>query len=405
MARTRPASVRRVRSRDDRKLGGDFITLGKTGESFIGYALFKPDPELDDNEGYFEYFEHFVPGQNFVPCSGDACPLCKAGNRPNTRAKTLWLVTQEGRSELDEPELKIFNFNWSLIQEFDEYYQEDEPVLGQLWRIKRIEGQGKYAVRLKDGKLKVADLKGALKEAPDLEQIVTQTMVSKMADAEAADALADDDEDEDRPTKARGGKPSKAKAEEPDEGDEPGADEIEEETVEVVRVSKKNETLTVEYDGDEIVVYGVNDIEEYSKGDEIVLTAHQDEDGDWVADDIQSAEAEKESEGGEEEEEGKEGEGGAADELPDRISKEEFAVVSVSAEEETIDLENEEYGTFTLYFLDQGPASKVDFDDYDEGDTVIVTAVKDKDGDMVADKHVPEKKAAKGRARAGSKRK
>jgi hypothetical protein len=448
--------VRAVRSADDRKLGGEFFSL-KPKESFEGYALFKPDPELSDNTGYFEYFEHYSKATGYVACAGpDDCPFCKTGDRPNTRAKSVWLV---------DGEVKVFNLNYSLIQELYDYLTEDEVVLGQLWRIKRLNDRGNYSVRLKPGKMTQKDLKESLKNVPDVEAITTTRMRKALEEMDAADALEDNgDGDEDEAPKARkGSKAEKTKAE-----PEPENEDIEDETVTITSVSKKNNTINVEYNDEDVLLYGTADIDvsDFKKGDEVVVSAATDADDDYVLSSLEPATQEEQAGDGvfedttgevgkvtksnktaEVEVEGEdvvlwftsdedfeyavkgasivfsaekdkdddwvvssvrsaEADGGSS-ELPDKFERETFTVANVDEQEETIDLEGEVDGTnyeFTLYFLKDGDASDVDFDDYKDGMEVIVTAVKDEDKDMVADEHVPEPvKPKSGKAGASGK--
>jgi hypothetical protein len=380
--------VRRVRSADDRKIAGDFFQLDKIGKWFMGYALFVPDPEADDNPGYYEYFEHYMPKDGYVPCAGpEDCIYCKANHRPSTRAKTVWLVVEsKDDGELEVPEKRIFNFNWNMINEFSDFVSEDEVILGRMFRIKRMDDRGNYSVRFKDDKLKKAELKEALEDMPDLDNIVTGQLLRKMEEADVEDAMEDD---EDEPKSRRGIASKKAKADE-EEDDEPKGkkskkeepDTIEDETFEIVKVSKKQGTITVERNEEEVLMYGVgdNDVSGYSKGDTVKIDAHLDDDEDWIIDSITEISGEAEA-----------GELTDSDDLPDEIEEEEFEVVDVNAQQETITLTNGEI-TFDLYFLDKGPAADVDFDDYSEGMTVVVSAVKDNEGDMVAKDHVPKKK-------------
>ena len=184
-------SVRRVESVDDRNRS-QFLSLSRTGDDFKGYALFVPDPELDDNPGYFEYFDHWdTKGNSYVPCAGDACPFCRANERPSTRAKTLWLV---------EDEVKIFTLNWSMINEFADMLSEEEPIQGVLFRIKRLDDRGKYRITPKNDTLTKKALKALLDgdDLPDLEDITTAQLRRSLEDADVSAAMeADDDADED----------------------------------------------------------------------------------------------------------------------------------------------------------------------------------------------------------------
>lgn len=383
--------VRRVRSAEERNRS-QFLTLPKVGDDFVGFALFTPDPESDDNPGYFEYFDHWDNKNNsYVPCADENCIFCKAGDRPSTRAKTLWRV---------DDEVKVFTLNWSMINEFSDMLAEDEKVLGQAFRIKRLDDRGKYRISAKADSMTKKELKALLEgdSLPDLEDLVTAQMRRSLEDLDVTAAMEEDeepDEDEDETPKARRGK---KKEKEPEPEDE--SEDLEDETVTITSVSKKNETIKVEGDNleDEVLIYTGNDTEDFKKGMEIVISAEVDDDGDLVLSSWSEAEEETEEETEEEEDEK------GTDDLPDEVEAEEMKITEVDADEETMDVEGEDYA-FTLYFLDEGEAADIDFDDYEEGDTVIVSAVKDNVGDMVATA-VPEKKKAKktaGRKKAGKK--
>jgi hypothetical protein len=412
LARGSSLKVRRVTSADERN-SSQFFSLKKTGESFTGIALFMPDPELEDNPGYFEYFDHWdQKGTQYVPCAGDKCPFCKTGDRPSTRAKTLWFV---------DDEVKIFTLNWSMINEFADMLSEDETILGQAFRIKRLDDRGKYRITPKTDSMKKKELTKLLEsdDLPDLEDLVTAQLRRSLEDIDVASAMEEDDdddgdEDEEKPKARRGkkaDKKSKNKKDEPDDDDEGEGDEpedIEDETMEVTSVSKAKDTIkldTSDVDGvedDEIVVnVGENDVTDFKKGMEITADVTYDSDEEeWTLEEWTAAD---DGEGDEEGEEGEEGEGDDDNELPSEVKKEEFEVVEVDAEEETMDVKNDDY-EFTLYFLDEGDASKVDFDDYEEGDTVIVSAAKDSEGDMVAIA-VPKKKGSGKKDKKKSKKK
>lgn len=376
-------TVRRVRSADDRNRS-QFLTLPRIGDDFRGYALFTPDPELEDNPGYFEYFDHWDTKETaYVPCSGDSCPYCRVGLRPSTRAKTLWLK---------DDEIKIFTLNWSMISEFADMLSEDEPVYGQEFLVKRLDDRGKYRIAPKNGKMTKKDLNALVSgdSLPDLEDLVTTQLRRALEDADVASAMEadddDDDDDQDEAPKARRGKAKKK---------EPENEIIEDETVTITSVSKKNETIKVEGDNlpeDELLIYTGEDTEEFKRNMEIVISAELDDDGDWVLGAWSAVDEEQEGEEESEEEEEAEGENGDG-ELPENIEDEEFEIVSVDADEETIDVKNDDL-EFTLYFLDEGDAADVDFDEYEDGDTVVISAVQDKEGDMVATT-IPEKPKAK----------
>lgn len=395
---------RRVRSAEDRNSGrGGFITLKKTGDQFIGYALFKPDPELDDNPGYYEYFEHYTPATGYCPCAGDDCPLCEEGDSPSTRAKTLWLV---------DDEVKVFNLNYYMIQEFVDLLSENEPILGQAFRIKRLEGNGKYAIRPKNDKLKAADLKKALKEIDEdmLEKQAIKQMKRVFEELEVESAMTadyDDDETEDTAkssksksskTTARKGKP----AEEPEDDDESASefdpnddDEAEDLKVEIVKIKKKDNVATVSSGEFEFDIFGTDDTDltEFSKGDSIVVSFEKDDDGDFVVSDASAAEDD-------DDDESKDDEGSSGD-AADSYEDEVVTIVSVNGDEETLTVKTDDDIEFDLYFLGDGNDdngqewSDFDLDDYEEGQKVKITAARDDDGDMLASVF-PEAVKAKG---------
>jgi len=81
-----------------------------------------------------------------------------------------------------------------------------------------------------------------------------------------------------------------------------------------------------------------------------------------------------------------------------------MVVTDVNAEDETLGVKNDDY-EFTLFFVDEGEASKVDFGDYDEEDTIVVNAIKDEDGDMVATKVPTEPKKKSSTKKSGGAKK
>ena len=123
MARTpstrsrRPSSgfqVRRVVSKEDRKRPSVFMRL-KTDEMFRAIALFEPDPEVEDNPGYFEYYDHWdEQGRQYVPCAGDKCPFCAANDNPSTRALTVWHFPDNDAND----QIKVFTMNYSTHRRY-----------------------------------------------------------------------------------------------------------------------------------------------------------------------------------------------------------------------------------------------------------------------------------------------
>lgn len=410
MAKTKQKwTPRRVRSEEERGAGSsDFITLSE-GEKFLGYALFDADPAKDD-PGYYEYLNHWVQGMKggrSVPCAGEDCPICEDGEKPRDVALTLWLVTKdENGNLLDPPELRIFRANSIVIKQLTEKRSEDEPIKGVLMRVSRLDDRGNYVLESKTKKLGKGEVKEALKDdkAPDFDQMVTSQLRKAMEAIGVASAM-DDDDDDDEPAKSKksSGKKSKAKKEEPDTNEWPD-DGLDEETVTVAKVEKKGQWIEVESDDYEgtMKVWTTDDIDfdltDLSKGDEVTVSATgPDDDGDYIL----SAEPET-ANGDEPEDEDEDAKPDEDDELPDAIEDVEFEVVSIDTAESTMEVKNEEY-EFTLYFLDKGPASKVDFDDYEEGAKITVSAEKDSVGDMVAtvvpevvEEEKPKKSGSKG---------
>lgn len=410
---------KRVRSEEERSTGGNssYITLKEDGEKFLGYALFEADP-AEDEVGYYEYHEHWVTGGKgqSVPCAGDQCPFCEDGDRPKDRAKSLWLVTTDEKgNKLDPPQLRIFNLNSRVIKQFTEMRGEGDKIQGRLFRVSRLDDNGNYALLPKDPTLKKSEVKEHLKskDAPDFDALVTAQLRKAMEGMSVRGAM-DDDDDDDEPTEKKSKKKDKpaksekkskkaAKEEWPDDG-------LDEEEVTVESVDEEGNFITVEsdkYDGT-INIYTTEDIEfdltDLSEGDEVtVTTSEKDGDGDYVL----TAEPEAEESDESDEEDGDEEDGDdedgddegdeeeSEDGLPDVIEDETFEVVTVDAPESTIDVKSDDLDLeFTLYFLDSGPASKVDFDDYEPGAKIIVSAEKDSTGDLVATK-VPKIAGAK----------
>jgi hypothetical protein len=408
-------TVRRVRSVEDRNAGrGQFITLKQTNDQFVGFALFKPDPELDDNPGYFEYFEHYTPATGYFPCIGDDCPLCAEGDNPSTRAKTLWLVPNDNKEmDADDAIVKVFTMNWSVIQEFADLHADDETILSRAFRIKRLEGNGKYAVRPKPEKLKAPQVKAALKDAPDLEQLATKQAARVMEDLDTAEAMeADEDKAEEKATakqsstsKAKKGKP--AEEPEPETGEDFDPEEAKEFAGEVTvkKLNKSKLILTVETGDVSFDVYliegGDFDIEDYNKDDTLYIEAAKDEDGDFIASVVTNAE-----EPAEEPEPGDEGD------EPELFEGDDFdgkvTVVSVNSENDTLTVKTEDDKTFELYFLGEGEDedgndwSNLDLDDFSEDEEIVVVAERDGEGDMLASKFPAKAKGKK--AAAGAKK-
>lgn len=400
---------RRNRSTEDRNKGrGQFLTLKKTGETFLGYALFVADPERDDNPGYYEYMEHYTQADGYVPCmeSDDAeCPICEDGDTPSTRAKAVFLIVDEEDDDPSEGTLKIFNLNWYVLQEFAE---DETDALGQLYRVRKKEGQGQFSIRPKSGsKLTKTQLKAAGKEMPDLEKITSNQVAKFLQEIGAAEALSEEEADQEAEEKAskkddksegsKARKGQKVEEESSDAFDPDEADEFEG-TVTVKKVNKKNDILTVTTEDDvEFDIYGTDKIElaeNYSKGDEIALSAEKDSDGDFVVQSVEEAEQPEEETKDE-------------PEVTDALEGVECSIVSIDTEKETMTVEDDDGDQHEIFFLDSGDDDEgndwSDFalDDYEEGDKVTVTATKDEDGDLLAS--VFPEKAAKAGKKSGKK--
>lgn len=409
MPKTKQWTPRRVTNEDERGSGSSqYISLVE-GEKFLGFALFEADPAATKDTGYYEYMEHWVQGAGrgtSVPCAGEDCPFCEDGDRPRTRAKTLWFVVTGPKGE-DVNELRIFNFNYNIIKQMTELRSEGDKIKGRLFRISRLDDRGNYAIMPKDTVLKVAEVKEYLADpsAPDFDDLVTSQLRKAMEGVALARALDDDDEEE---TPARGRSRAKAKAEEDEPEDEEENDEWPEDAegmiVTIVEVDAEENNITVESDdfSTGIVMWGTDevDVTEFDPEDVVEISYVADEAGDLLLTDdplLQDIEAEGEETEEEEEEETEDGE------LPDLIEDQEFVIVSVDTENETLEVESEELGiAFTLFFLDQGPAAEVDFDDYKESDKIIVSCEKDSQDDMVATA-VPEVVKAKTTRRTAAK--
>lgn len=412
-------TVRKPESEEDRQLpgGGDFLSLTKEDPKFTGNALFQGDP-ADNEPGYFEYYEHWHPALQSVPCAGEDCPLCDDGDRPRLRAKTQWLVTHTGGVSLDTPKVMIYTINSNLIKQFTEFRHEGETIKGRGFRIARLDDRGNYSIMPKTTKLSATEIKTALKEADiDLGEITLNQLKNKMEKVKVGDVMRDDDDDELRrsSTKAKTtakGAASKGKAKPDDDDDDddetidndapetgPVPDIGEDEVVTVVKVIKKDNQIVVESDTwDENPTLWGNvelDVTEFTKGDTLLVSFAVDDDGDYVLTSAEEHDDEDEppaKAAGKGKAKPAAAEDDDAGELPASIDEMTMVITTVTADESTMEVENDEEGlTFTLYFLSE---TEIDFDDYEEGDKIIVSAVKDKFGDMVSE-GAPEKVKAK----------
>jgi len=395
-------SVKRIRDEKDYKTGGnsDFISLDE-GEKFLGYFLGEADETIDD-PAFFPYQVHWINGGS-VPCAGDDCPFCEDGDRPRAKAMTLWLITEDEKgTEFEDGKLMIWDMPVSAIKQFRELRAEGDEIKGRLFRVKRSD-EKTYVVMPKVETITKTATKAALKDAPDLEAMLTAKLRKALEGVAVARAMNDDDDDDDD-TPARGkssgakvsSSKGKGKAAEPDDDDDDDAPEPDEEMPEeasslevvVTKVSDENWIMVKYGDNDAEKVWGTPDVDvtELVKGQVIAISYVTDEDDDKVL--TEDPEEAPESE-----------ENNGAD-LPDSLEEVEFEITKIDEDDQTFDVENDEL-SFTLYFLDKGPASKIDFDDYSVGDKIIVTAEKDATDDMVATQ-IPEKVEAKKRTTKGT---
>lgn len=385
----------RVRSEDERSGGSsDYISL-EEGQNFVGYALFEGDPAVDE-PGYYEYLEHWHnASQRRIPCAGADCPLCEDGDKPKTRAKTLWLVTKdEKKNVLDPPALRIFNFNWNIIKVFTEMRAEGDKIKGRSFRISRLDDRGNYAILPKDDKLTATDVKAhaKAKEAPDFEAIVTAQLRKAMEGLAVARAMRDDDDDDAATpvTDAKGGakKGKEAPAPEPEDDPEGWPETAEDLQVTVSEVDEQNFIL-VDHDdyGTGEKVWGTKklDLTDLAEGDTIIIDYFTDDENDKVASTFEKQEAPEPADNAE---------GGSTNDLPDKIEGMELEVTGeCDTQNGTIPVRSEELETdFLLWVLD---TMKPDWDDFTEGVKFTVTAEKDQMGDLVATE-MPEVVKAKG---------
>src|SRR5262245_20767554 len=213
----------------------------KTDEYFTAIALFEPDPKLEDNPGYFEYYDHWDEQANqYVPCTGEKCPFCAANINPSIRALTTWYYPQNDPKD----RLKIFTMNNSTIQAISDEAEMEGGLLGKTVRVKRLSDKGDYRVRTAPGKaLSKTEVKKAMTEIEErfpkgVRDLVEKMLASQMQRLKALEALddQDDDDDEDEQPIAKKGKK---------------ADVIEGVVFIILMVSRKNNTITVEHEDEQ----------------------------------------------------------------------------------------------------------------------------------------------------------
>lgn len=395
MART--ATVRRVRSEDDRATGsGDWMTL-QEGQKFLGVALFDGDPTKDE-PGYFEYMDHWHnESHKSIPCAGDDCPLCEAGERLRNRAKTYWYMISGPPNNTELGKVMSFTMNGNLIRLFTEIRGEGDKIKGMPFRVTLLDDRGKYSLLPRtEGKLTAVQVKEFLATAPKYEDQLNGQLNKAMEGLAVARAMSEDDEDEEETAEAVPAKKAAAKAKPaakkavdrdpwPDEADD----------VDVVVVGVEGSTFTATSDGyeDEALIYGTDevDVTDLTEGEIITISWVTDDDGDKVVTELAASEVtepDKDAPDAEEDE----------NELPATIEGESFEVTEVGTNEEgTLQIKSDELGLdFTLYFLE---GSDIDCEDYSVGDKVTVNAERDAMGDMVATE-APAKATARKKAAA-----
>lgn len=381
MARTKQRSTNRrkgrdskgpkaeiVRSSDERSSGSKFFSL-QDDEKFEGYALFNPDPAIEDNPGWLEFKQHWdAQRSSYVPCWGvkNGCIFCKAGMRPSNRALAAFLVTSLNGEKLDEPEVRIFRMNWGMIEEWADTLTEDGETLGQYVRIKCLDhSDGEYTTKFFDKKqLAKKDLKAAVEDIPDLEGIVQDQLTRALENLRIESVLEDDDEDED--------------------DDDVDVEESKPKNKSKRRTSVKDED---EEDDDE-----------------------EDEDEDAEDEDEESDDDEDEDEDDEEsEDEDEEDDDESEDDDEDEDEEEEDEEEAITGEY-TVVSPNESEMTFTLkeldsdLYFDQEVADDIEWDEFKKGDKVNLVAQKDGDGDWVATEF-SKAKAKRGRPKGSGRRK
>jgi hypothetical protein len=299
----------------------------KTDEAFKRFALFEPDPELEDNPGYFEYYDHYDKQANqYVPCAGDQCPFCKANDNPSTRALTVWY---DPNAPDKKDQIKIFTMNYSTIGDITDESEDEDGILGKEVRIKRLSDKGDYKVKVTSTKaLTKAEVNKAMKlleeQFPEgLEAVVLRQLKIQLERLKAIEELDDeDDEDEDEQPrgKARRGRAveedededededeededeepeDEADDEEEEDEDEDEADDEEEEEeeeevpstiegveYEIVRVQEKDEIFDLKNDDGKVKMWlgeGIDvDYDEIKKGVKVTVDAEQDDEEDWI---------------------------------------------------------------------------------------------------------------------------
>lgn len=325
--------VRVVRTKEERSRPSVFLRL-KTDEAFKAYAIFEPDPELEDNPGYFEYYDHYDRQANsYVPCAGDRCPFCAANDNPSTRALTVWYFPDAGDVK---DQIKVFTMNYNTINDSTDESEDEDGIIGKKVRIKRLDDRGGYKVRIVKGDkaLTKSELKKVLKQLEELfpnglQGLVEKQLKAQMERLKAVAALDDDDNDDEPATKTRKGKAVEDDDNDDDEDEDDEEDEDEEEDdeeddddeddddddddedsndddddgdddeddsdddeslvgaeVEVTSTNEKDEFINGKLDGNKVKLWandGVDvDWDTVKKGATVIVNAEKDDEGDWI---------------------------------------------------------------------------------------------------------------------------
>jgi len=394
-------TIRQVRTKEDRKRPSVFLRL-KAEEAFKGHALFEPDVELKDNPWYFEYFSHYDKQANqYVPCSGAKCPFCAANDNPSTRVLSVWYFPAAA-NEADK--IKVFEFNYSTTNDLIDEAEDSDGMLGKAVRVKRLNDGGDYKVRISTDKaLTKKELEKALKEAgvkfPNgLVALVERQLQAQMERLKALNALEDDDEDEeddDEPTTSKKGKPvaSNSSDDDDDDDDEEDDDDDEDEDsetegmedveFEILSVSKKKNSITVEHEDEKVELVGDEDLDvsDFKKGDTVTVSADYDEDEEtWTLTSISSeVEEEDEDEEEDDDDDSEEEDEDSEEEDAGEISGAVFEVVKVQEKDDIFDLKNED-GKVKMWL---GEGVDVDYDEIKKGVSVQLDAMKDDEDDWI----------------------
>lgn len=420
---TKEWKPRRVTSEEDRSGGStDYISLNhETAPHFVGYPLFVGDP-AEAEIGYYEYMEHWInETRKRIVCPGeDVCPICADGDRPKTRAKTLWLVTEDEKGNVivngagePEPKLKIMSFNYNLIKMFTGFRKAGDKYVGRLMRVTLTDDRGNYSIFPKDDTLTKTAFKDALKgpNVPNFDELVTAQLRKAFEGYELAGAMERTDEPE-TPAAAPAASAPKGKAApapEPDEPDEPEAapaaewpDDASGLIVIVDSVEDEGNWFLAshsDYEGEKKVWVGPGvtfDLTELAVASAVAISGSLDQDGEYILSaDPEPVEAEQG--GGDEPDEAEK------PELPKKIADVKATVTGdIDTDNYTIPVRVEELDIdFLLYVLENVP---IDWADYKVGTEItIVEATRDSSGDLCT-KTAPTVGAAPAKGKGGAKK-